>query len=188
MSTNELQQHFESEEMTTRERASYLEAYGIMPSLPPIEDVRGKLPVHPVEQYDWRDVSVIEQVVIHHSANNGDIPPENVANYHVNSLGWPGIGYHVYITDDGICWICNDLTTISWHASGSNTVSVGVCLAGSFMGAVVPTSAQLTSCRMLLDWLAAYLGIERSEYYGHYDVGSTACPGSTFEEWREKLS
>ena len=55
-----------------------------------------------------RSPDKITTLAIHHSAAAGDIPPQNIAAYHVRK-GWPGIGYHYYIIGDGTIYQCNTM-------------------------------------------------------------------------------
>lgn len=73
---------------------------------PAIRDVINTLPKHATNRYETRSLSTITTLAIHHSAASGDIPPQNVAAYHVRR-DWPGMGYHYYITSDGTIYHCN---------------------------------------------------------------------------------
>ena len=69
--------------------------------------------------------------MIHHSATD-DGSPEAYARYHVQTRGWPGIGYHFVIQKDGGIYQTNRLDTISYHVSGQNTNSIGICGTGKW--------------------------------------------------------
>lgn len=150
----------------------------------------GSLQYNAISQYapyKERALSGIQYIVIHHSAGNPSTPAASIAEGHINrngggADGWPGAGYHYYITGDGQIYRINLLETHSFHAGNANGISVGVCLAGSFMNGAVPTDAQLASCRALVDWLKARLptGVKAMK---HRDFMATACPGETWASW-----
>ena len=151
---------------------------------PPFEYIVEKLPQHPTKRYNSRDIDIISQVVIHHVGVNAVVPPQNTAAYHVRK-GWPGIGYHFYVRTDGSAYQTQGLETVSWHCGGScNTISVGICLEGSFVGNRVPPDAQLAATRDVIRWLLWQLELPESAVVGHKDVRATRCPGDTWPQWR----
>ena len=143
-------------------------------------DLRGKLMVHPWKRYQRRAYEKIDTWVVHHvGAGDTTLPPHNTARYHVQSLGWPGIGYHYWISGDGSIFLCNDLEAISYQVGVHNPHCVGVCLAGNFYPSGWPTKAQLDS----LIWLLA----QRTQWAvkGHGELVPNKCPGPWFYEWRQ---
>lgn len=153
-------------------------------SVPPwLIDLRRKLPVHRFQKYARRAISDIDMVVIHHTAGPEDQTPEEVALYHVGpgnhicSAGCPGIAYHIMIDRDANAYLVNDLENISYHASGTNAHSVGVCFFGNFEQ-LEPTPAQIRKLRIVLRWLNRKTR-KQLQVVGHYKVSSTgtACPG-----------
>jgi N-acetylmuramoyl-L-alanine amidase len=74
-------------------------------------------------------------IAIHHSLTkqsaNGS-SAEGYARYHVNTLGWPGIGYHFVIETDGTIKWCHDVGLRSYHVGNSNRFAVGICVTGDF--------------------------------------------------------
>ncbi len=161
------------------------------PQPPAIRDITASLPTHATARYDKRTTAAITTVAIHHSAAAGDIPPQNIAAYHVRK-GWPGIGYHFYITGDGTIYQCNTLETISYHAGYANTYSVGICLAGSFMGGTQPPEKQFAAAADLVAYLSRKLNIQSQNIKGHKELPetATACPGSDWIEgvkWKDRF-
>jgi N-acetylmuramoyl-L-alanine amidase len=76
-------------------------------------------------------VSSKTDITIHHSlTKEGDAFA--FSHYHVNSLGWMGIGYHFVILKDGTIQWCNDLGVKSYHVGNSNRFALGICLVGDF--------------------------------------------------------
>lgn len=127
------------------------------------------------QQYSTRDLSKINKIILHHSAATGQTA-EDYARYHVQSNGWPGIGYHFVIEKNGDIIQGNSLETVSYHAAGKNTESIGISLSGNFMNEQ-PTAAQIKSLKQLVAHLRAQLN-KNLPVSGHRDHGQTSCPGT----------
>ncbi len=160
-------------------------------SAPPIQDVVDALPKHSTSTYETRALSAITALAIHHSAAPGTITPHNVAAYHV-SRGWPGIGYHFYITTDGTIYQCNRLESVSYHVGLANTYTVGICLAGRFMDGVTPPDNQMEAAAHLVAFLTQKLNIRLENVMGHRELPQTqtVCPGSDWLEgqrWKDRF-
>ena len=69
----------------------------------------------------------------------------------------------------------NDLETISYHVSGQNTVSVGICLIGNY-DELEPTPQQLKAVVKLIRHLNRKIG-RRLDIAGHRDYANKSCPG-----------
>ncbi len=140
------------------------------------------------EAYDRRQLSDIKYIVIHHSAVDADSTPLQVAGYHVQHNGWPGIGYHFQVTYDGTINYVGDLETVRYNVASRNRECVGVELNGDFTHHW-PTDMQLGSARVLLAWLKGQLAM--AAVVGHKDIAlpgyETSCPGDTWYAWRDKL-
>ncbi|MFH1485664.1 MAG: peptidoglycan recognition family protein, partial [Chloroflexota bacterium] len=137
--------------------------------------------------YPGRELSDINYLVIHHSGVDVDSTAEAVATYHVDTLGWPGIGYHFLIHWDGRGEYVGDMATVRYNVAGRNREVVGICLPGDFTSHP-PTEAALASARDLAANLRSSLG-RPLPAVGHRDiaVGATACPGDTWGQWRGRL-
>ena len=158
---------------------------------PPIQNLIDKLPKHPTNKYSSRPTSAIQMLVIHHSAVSPTVGPKRMAEYHVNSLQWPGLGYHFMVSDDGIIYQGNTLTTVSYHAMEANGRSVGICFLGNFTKKV-PPPAQLHAGAQLVAWLMQELDIALDDVKGHKEAmkAATACPGAQWlsgKKWKEML-
>jgi N-acetylmuramoyl-L-alanine amidase len=136
-----------------------------------------KLKVHKSKKYQIRDLKQINKIIIHHSATNQG-SGKAFANYHVDSLGWPGIGYHFVISDVGIIEQTNSLTTVSYHTAGQNTSSIGICLVGNFDN-YLPTNIQSHALEELIIYLRNLLGKDL-KVFGHTDFSTKTCPGKLF--------
>jgi len=131
----------------------------------------------------------VKGIVVHHSTEvrSGITDPEQLALYHVRSLGWKCPGYHVYISKDGLLTIVNRLVDSAPH-SGRDYVdrrAFGVCfiLDGTRDR---PTDAQMTTFWKLLtswdDFMTYETGSTRTLWIlPHRFVVSTACPGDHLE-------
>ena len=150
-----------------------------------MRDLTESLPQRP--GYRSRPRPAIRYVVVHHvgSGVNRDYTAQEIARYHVDGNGWPGIGYHFLVHPAGQIDQVNRLETRSYHCGNLNGQSVGVCLAGDFSEAM-PASGQIESVARLVGELQAELGRELI-LLGHGDVPSTSCPGATFESWRQLI-
>lgn len=136
-----------------------------------VERIVESLPHGPVP-YRKRQLRQIEQIIIHHSADNGT--PYSIADYHVGTKKWPGIGYHFLIDKNGVVYQSNDIDTVSYHLANQNTISLGICCIGNFEEDK-PTDAQVESLIWLLACIRAVIG--HKPIFGHKDKGSTLCPG-----------
>lgn len=149
-----------------------------------ILDVTADLPHAAGERYESRKVDEIRLVVVHHSATPSGTP-RAFARFHVETRGWPGIGYHFVVGKKGELWRTNALTTVSYHARGHNRESVGVCLGGDFSEAP-PSAIQLAALEGLLRWLVAKLPGRRIVF--HRDiVPTTTCPGAQMPAWVKRI-
>ncbi len=158
-------------------------------SRPVIQDLIGRLSTHPTKQYETRPLADIQYLVIHHSAVAPSAGPKRIADYHVEKLGWPGIGYHFVVGEDGILYQSNALETVSYHAAEANRCGVGICFLGSFMKKV-PPQTQLQAGAHLVAWLIQELDLTLDDVVGHQEVLDTRCPGDQWlsgEKWKEML-
>lgn len=150
----------------------------------------GELPTHPTNTYPTRPIEAITTITIHHAASNST--PQQMASYHVNTRGWPGIGYHYVVMADGTIYQTNYHTTKSYHAGSYNAPgdenywSLAVCLSGNFQEQP-PPQRQLDAARVLVGWLFNQLpGVNGgADVVRHKDMpgAQTACPGNTSPQW-----
>lgn len=156
---------------------------------PAIEVVIDELAKHPSERYSTRERSQIGTIVLHHSAVPASVGADRIAKYQVEKQGWPGIGFHYFIYDDGRIQQTQPLEVISYHAGDANPISVAICLAGSFMDHP-PAEAQLLATGQLTAWLLQELDLPIEAIHPHKDYVVTACPGDQWDGgdgWGEQL-
>ena len=96
---------------------------------------------------------------------------------HKHIKGWKEIGYHYIIDWHGRILEGRNLTRLGAHVERHNTGSIGVVLLGDF-SSQRPTAKQSASLKKLLNWLTYRFEIPRKDITGHYEMKSTACPGT----------
>ncbi|MCL5074211.1 MAG: peptidoglycan recognition protein family protein [Chloroflexi bacterium] len=152
-----------------------------------VHDWRLQLPGN--ENYQYRSLSDITQIVIHHSAVDHDNTALEIADYHTRVLGWPGIGYHFLVHQDGVQEYVGDVLTIRYNVARRNQNIIGICLPGNFM-AKPPGRVQLEAARDLIANLQYALGWF-VPVAGHRDTTApgfeTSCPGNTYPKWQSSL-
>lgn len=147
--------------------------------------------IHHKGSYYKRTLASIKKIVIHHSATvTGSA--EAYANYHVDTLGWPGIGYHIVVEQDGTVKYCNDLTSISYHVGNANSYCVGICMTGDF-SKNKPTAKQWASVYKVIEQLRSYLPNAKavSSIIGHQECPGYAwkpCPSLDMDSMRGQVN
>lgn len=176
------------------------EIMALWSNIPQIEDVTDQLPKVPnmtwdtykkkkvvkgVDTGEWvtgpRKPEEIDTIVIHHTAS--DAPLKNQAKYHVDHQKWPGIGYHLAI-DEGRIKQCNDLLSMTFHASGNNTYTVSIVVNADL------SKREMTSQERELLY-AAILTVKRllpiKHIVGHNELCPTACPCTSMNQIRKDI-
>ena len=146
-------------------------------------DLRSSLPRKGT--YPTRRLSAIKNIVVHHSAVDVDSSAESITAYHVQTRGWPGIGYHFVVHWDGSIEYTMDMSLISYHVTSRNADCVGVCLPGNW-SLRQPPDAQLAAARTLVANVQYALGWFIT-IVGHRDLAQTQCPGDTWGQWKERV-
>ncbi|MFN8471343.1 MAG: N-acetylmuramoyl-L-alanine amidase [Anaerolineae bacterium] len=156
---------------------------GIVLGIPPFELINqvGSLPRHATLRYASRPLDYIRQLVIHHTGAPESVGAEQIAGYHVTSLGWPAIGYHFIIDQKGSVAQTNALATISHHARQYNGSGVGIALVGNFEHSAPPTE-QIDGAAVLCAWLLRELSLPIESIKGHQELVGVTCPG---DQWLE---
>lgn len=147
-----------------------------------IIDIVDQLPQHPSKRYKPRNSSDIRQIVVHHSATkpisvDGRADAEAFARYHVQTHGWPGIGYDYVIGANGTVYKTNRNNAVNYHAGNANKISLGICLAGNFDLGEPPAEQWRAAARLVRVLMAAY-GVPAQRVIGHREVpAAKSCPG-----------
>ena len=145
--------------------------------------------------FSWtRPLSGVNYLAIHHTAAPDTQTPEQIANFHINSNGWGGIGYHFVIAKDGTVYYVGDISTARANVANLNDQVIGICLIGNFTAGREPQDTQLDSARKLCEFFFTnYPDLSNIDSWdrvmGHKDLPgqSTICPGDNWSGWRMKL-
>ncbi len=148
--------------------------------IPGIENWSDVLLHHETKMYATRLLSDIKRIIVHHTGQPDPasvVTPGATAKYHVNTNGWPGIGYHVWVTRDGNAYQVNPLTLISYHVGEANADSIGLALEGNFLNAP-PTYEQKAAAGEAVVAIRRLIG--DVPLVAHKDVpgAATLCPGN----------
>jgi len=147
-----------------------------------IKDISTILPKHSYRKYAKRYLSDIKYIVLHHTVGNSTA--ESFARYHV-SKGWPGIGYHFLIDNEGLVYQTNTIDTISYNVSKRNREVIGISLIGNYEEKVL-NKKQKASIRNLVNILKVIVG--DIPVRGHKEFKATLCPGKHIVEYIKTLN
>jgi len=95
--------------------------------------------------------------------------------------GFRDIGYHFYITRDGVLHHCRPVSEIGAHVRGFNRHSIGICYEGGLDENGRPADTRTTAQRFALLDLLTILKHQypEAQIAGHYQLSATihkACP------------
>lgn len=118
----------------------------------------------------------IEYIVVHCSDTDPKkpYPFEACRRDHIMHNRWKDIGYHYYITTDGVIHSGRDESVQGAHVKNLNYCSIGVCYEGG-KGGDTRTEPQKVSLRVLLGRLRQ--SYPDAEIVGHHDLNPyKSCP------------
>jgi len=144
---------------------------------------------HTTDRYPARNLSQVKYIVIGHSAVSGSVTAQRIADFHVNHLGWPGIGYHYYIDGQGDIFKTNPLRVACSHLGASDPLVVSICVGGNFTEEI-PTPRQLSQTGHLVAWLLQELDLTPQAVVGKSRFADTQSPGRQWlqgQRWRDLL-
>lgn len=124
-----------------------------------------------------RSLSSIKRIILHNSGVTVLQTVETIHNYHKNTKGWAGIGYHFYVRKDGTIYEGRTVEYVGAHATNNNSNSIGVCFEGNFNEETM-NDIQIKAGQELVAYLKATYNI--STVQAHRDVNNTSCPGTNF--------
>lgn len=147
------------------------------------EDLTGSLPRHATLRYAERSVVGIDRMVLHHTEASRATSWQAVAQYHVATNGWPGIGYHLGIrryADQVLVSQLNMPHVQSYHAHAvGNQHGLAVCIAGKF-DTTTPHPDEAEALRLVVavvrrwaTWAPAMPIVAHGDVPGN----DTTCPG-----------
>lgn len=123
-----------------------------------------------------RKIKSVKYIVVHCADTDPSkpYPFEACMRDHIYNRGWDNIGYHYYITTDGVIHKGRQLDQEGAHAYGFNANSIGVCYEGG-KGGDTRTFAQKESLRNCLRCLKFLY--PDAEIVGHHDLNpNKSCP------------
>lgn len=128
--------------------------------------------------YNTRRLEEIKRTILHNSGVSVLQDIEVIHNYHKDTRGYAGIGYHFYVKKNGEIYKGRPLEWEGAHAYGSNYDSIGICAEGDYNIEDMPEVQ-----KNAIIGLIAYLK-ERCKnlnvVQAHRDVCATSCPGNKF--------
>jgi len=100
--------------------------------------------------------------------------------------GKNGIGYHFLLGLDGKLYLGRPLNTVGAHARNHNAGTIGWAYVGGMTRDMrspknTMTSEQIALAERLIRTLNKY--IPHIEHQGHDEVGNTACPSFSMQDW-----
>jgi len=113
-------------------------------------------------------------VVWHHAAAKS-LTPARLNALH-KSLGWTGIGYHVYITKTGKVHRGRPFWAMGAHCLTHNDC-IGVCLEGNYDVEKNMPAKQLRAAQEVHDFLEKRFPAAEHRKHGSMSGNATACPG-----------
>ena len=115
----------------------------------------------------------IDLIVIHCSATRATqrYTVDDCRRDH-RARGFADIGYHYYITRDGVVHAGRALYTVGAHATGYNAHSIGICYEGGLDAFGNPSDTRTTEQRMVLRLLVEQLKqrFPTAQVCGHRDL------------------
>lgn len=154
-----------------------------------INDKRNSLTKHASRTYRRRTRSEIRNIAIHHSATTSG-SAEAFARYHVNELGWPGIGYHYVVNKNGSIDWCHDPEVVSFHVGNSNQRAIGICMVGDFRTQTLDQPQREATISLVLKLLNDFQ-LTVDDVWGHIEFPGyewKTCPSINMEQFRTDLS
>lgn len=150
----------------------------------------------PGDGFNWnwiRDLSQVNYLAIHHTADLNVETAEDLANYHIQNNGWGGIGYHFVIDKQGVVFYVGDISTARANVANLNEQVIGICIMGNFVQGLHPTNEQLNSAHKLCEALINYPPLSNltswDKVRGHKELPdqSSTCPGDDWSNWRIQI-
>jgi len=126
----------------------------------------------------------ITKIILHCSGSNNPKHDnvETINQWHFER-GFSGIGYHFFISRNGLVFEGRKISAIGAHCEGHNHDSIGICLSGldNF------TPEQLESLEKLIIDLCFVYKIKKENVVGHnYYNKNKLCPNFDWEGERDK--
>lgn len=115
----------------------------------------------------------VEGIGLHHSGVSVLQSVETIHNYHKNSRGYAGIGYHYYVRKDGKVYKGRPEQYAGAHCPGINSNSIGICAEGDFDKEIMSEVQKKAIIELVLDIKKRH---NIKWIKGHREVLATTCP------------
>lgn len=125
-------------------------------------------------------ITILNTVVVHHSALDLSYGPLEVQKLHMEQKGYADVGYHYLINEAGKIYEGREITVRGAHTGGYNTGTVGVVLLGNFELAA-PPDLQIRLAKKLIQFLIEQYGITHLAGHRDFQPDETVCPGKYLE-------
>lgn len=147
----------------------------------------------PGDSYQWGPVinaNNIRYFTFHHSVTpqtgNWKAECDQLANIHLRSNGWGGVGYRFAICSDGTVAYIGDLSRGGSAVANHNHEMFSACFIGDFTKLERPNDAQIRGAHLLakhfLTQMPQYPNLSSwGQIKGHKNFNPTACPGTNWE-------
>lgn len=138
----------------------------------------------------------INKIIIHCSASDDPAhdnlevikdlhtsPPSKVfkwGKYTTNGRGWVDVGYHFFISKNGVLFNGRSEDIIGAHVRGHNRDSIGICLSGE---RGLPTAEQEKTLESICKDLCKRYALSKMDIIGHNDLDNKkTCPNFDVHE------
>ena len=135
----------------------------------------------------------IDLIVVHCSATrvNKNFTVEQLEACH-KARGFKSIGYHYYITKDGMLYPCRPENEIGAHARHYNAHSIGICYEGGLDENGKPADTRTPEQKETMEDLLYCLAQDypNAEILGHCDLPGVrkACPSFDVATWLAEIN
>jgi hypothetical protein len=149
---------------------------GLPYNVPEIIDITDTLPSKTPDMEPRKAIADVTYISVHHSAVEGGTI-QGYADYHVKTLGWFHIGYHI-VVKGGQMYQTNDLLTKSYHTSGNNHYTVGISVSGDLSKRSLTPDEKNNLYTGILTLMSIF-NIPAEHVLGHREFhdNNTSCPG-----------
>ena len=121
----------------------------------------------------------VTKVFLHHSASDlaEHDNPGIIEDWHLKR-GFNSIGYHFFISKDGLVHPGRSLEVIPAAQKGFNTGSIAICLSGLKQFTDNQKDSLIELCEQIQD---AY--DQKISFHGHKEVNPSECPNYPYKKW-----
>lgn len=133
-----------------------------------------------------RTTEQIRRIAVHHSAIEGG-SPESYARYHVQTLGWRSIGYHMVIEGDQVLQT-NSLLSFTYHTSSNNFDTVSVSVSADLSKRPLSDVERNNLYAVILTYMDIFdIPVESVLGHNEFPGQNTACPSTDMARIRDDV-